>query len=213
MNKLKKIADFDLNLLAVFVAVNEYRHITKAAQAIGLSQSALSHALNRLRTKLGDSLFVKSSGGMVPTPRAKELAEPIRDLIDSFEQKILASNSFMIEQLERTFRISSTDLIESLLIPPLLKTLQADAPKVQVITKSAGFALPREEMELGICDLAIAGFFGDLPDGFYQQKLFSDHFVCGVRKNHPKLKAKSHLSIDDYCDERHALLAPGGELS
>ena len=83
---------------------------------------------------------------------------------------------------------------------------------LQISSQAAPFALPRDELELGKSDLAIAGFFGDLPGGFYQQKLFTDHFVTAVRKEHPRLGRKKELSLTEFCDEQHLLVAPGGEL-
>jgi DNA-binding transcriptional LysR family regulator len=114
--------------------------------------------------------------------------------------------------MNRIFRISTTDLIDSLLLPKLLNVFESRAPYAQIISQAAPFSLPREELELGRCDLAIAGFFGNLPDGFYQQKLFTDGFVSAVRKNHPRLGRKRSLSLEDFCNERHLLAAPGGEL-
>lgn len=212
METVKKIRGFDLNLLAVFAAIDEHRHITKAAKVLGLTQPALSHALGRLRLLLDDQLFVKSSKGMVPTPRAGQLSQPIRKLLSSVERDVLGIETFNSRRMKRGFRLYTTDLIESLLLPSLLKTISEEAPGVQIISRSSSFSLPREDLELGTCDVAIAGFFGQLPDGFYQQKLFSDGFVSAVRKDHPRLGKKKSLSLDEFCGERHLLVAPGGEL-
>ena len=212
MDLIKKISKFDLNLLTVFVAIDEYRHITKAAKVLGITQPALSHALGRLRSLLGDKLFVKSSQGMVPTPKSEQLSVPIRALLHSFETSVLGAQEFNPKTLKKTFTIHTTDLIECLALPKLLQSLENEAPHLKVVSRPAGFSLPREEMERGTCDVAIAGFFGDLPDGFYQQKLFTDHFQTAVRQNHPRLRGKKSLTLDEYCNERHVLIAPGGEL-
>jgi DNA-binding transcriptional LysR family regulator len=212
MEIINKIRGFDLNLLAVFAAIDEHRHITKAAKVLGITQPALSHALGRLRLLLDDDLFVKSSKGMIPTPRAVKLSEPVRSLLSQFESDILGIETFDPSKMQRAFRIYTTDLIDSLLLPPLLKIFESSAPGAQIASQAAPFSLPREELELGKCDLAIAGFFGDLPDGFYQQKLFSDGFVSAVRKDHPRLGKKRELSLNEFCNERHLLVAPGGEL-
>jgi DNA-binding transcriptional LysR family regulator len=209
---LKKIRGFDLNLLAVFAAIVDHRHITKAAKVLGITQPALSHALGRLRILLDDDLFVKSSRGMVPTPRAVQISEPIRSLLGQFEREVLGLENFDPSKMRRAFKIYTTDLIDSLLLPSLLKKFETSAPGAQIVSQAAPFSLPREELELGKCDLAIAGFFGELPDGFYQQKLFSDGFVSAVRRNHPRLGKRKELSLTEFCDERHVLVAPGGEL-
>jgi DNA-binding transcriptional LysR family regulator len=198
--------------LAVFAAIDDSRHITKAAKVLGMTQPALSHALNRLRLLLDDELFVKSSKGMVPTPRAVQLSLPIRAILSHFERDVLEVEDFNPGNMRRAFRIYATDFIDSFLLPSLLKVFENGAPGAQIISQSAPFSLPREELEQGKCDLAIAGFFGDLPGGFYQQKLFSDGFVSAVRKDHPRLSNKGELSLNDYCKERHVLVAPSGEL-
>ncbi len=212
MELIRKIKGFDLNLLSVFVVIDEQRHVTKAAKVLGITQPALSHALARLRSLLDDQLFVKSSRGMVPTPRAAQLSEPIRTLLRTFEHDVLGVENFDPRKMNRAFRIYTTDLIECLLLPSLLRMLSDEAPGVQVISRPSAFSLPREDLELGTCDVAIAGFYGPLPDGFYQQKLFSDKFVCAVRYDHPRLGKKRELSLDEFCKERHLLVAPGGEL-
>lgn len=212
MDNIDKIKKFDLNLLAVFIAIDDQRHITKAAKVLGITQPALSHALGRLRLALKDPLFVKSSKGMVPTPRAEQLSLPIRHLLTNFTKDVLGHEKFNSKTMERVFRVYTTDLIESLLFPSLLRTIRIESPNTQVVSRSMPFSLPREDLERGICDIAVAGFFGDLPDGFYQQKLFSDSFACAVRKDHPRLKGVSQLSLDEFCEETHILVAPGGEL-
>ena len=209
---IDKIKGFDLNLLAVFVAIDEHRHVTKAAGILGVTQPALSHALGRLRILLGDQLFVKSSKCMVPTAKAARLSVPIRSLLRTLVMDVLGAQVTDPKHMKRVFRIHTTDLIECLLIPRLFQILGEVAPNVQVINRPAGFSLPKDELELGTCDIAIAGFFGDLPDGFYQQKLFTDHFKAAVRKDHPRLFNKKSLTLDEYCSERHVLVAPGGNL-
>ena len=207
-----KIKSFDLNLLAVFAAIDQHRHITKAAKVLGITQPALSHALGRLRLQLDDQLFVKSSHGMVPTPRAVKLAGPIRMMLESFDREVLGSETFEPVKMRRTFRIAVTDFVESLIFPRLLGTLEKEAPATQILSQTTPFVFPREALEQGKTDIAISGFYGELPDGFYQQKLFSDEFVCAVRKDHPRLGKRQSISTDDFCEERHFLVAPGGEL-
>lgn len=213
MDALGKLLGTDLNLLKVFVALDEARNVTKAATLLGLSQPAISHALNRMRVAFGDPLFVKTAAGMVPTPRAEAASKPLRVALAALEREVHGSQAFSPETLRRTFRVRTTDLLEGLVLPELMRTLASRAPQVNVAFSTTGFALPKAELEAGSCDLAIAGFFGPLPDGFYQQKLVSDHFLCAVRKGHPRLGSRKSVALADFCAERHALIAPGGELS
>src|SRR5581483_7597329 len=96
---------FDLNLLVVFDAVMRERSVTRAGERVGLSQPAVSHALNRLRYMLKDRLFVRTPEGMVPTPRAEQLAVPLRRALDEL-QLALASETFVPAKAERRFAIA-----------------------------------------------------------------------------------------------------------
>jgi DNA-binding transcriptional LysR family regulator len=204
----------DLNLLAAFRAVEETRHVTRAARLLGMSQPALSQALRRLRQDLGDPLFVRTPRGMVLTPLAESIAGPVRETLARIERDIVVRGPFRPAELVRTFRVRSTDFLESLLVPPLLETLAESAPHVRLSLRAAGIELPKEELESGASDLAIAGFFGDLPEGFHQQVLFTDTFACAVARNHPRIHLRSpSVGVEAFCAERHVLVAPGGELS
>src|SRR3954462_7696797 len=100
-----KLSTFDLNLLLVFEAILRERSVTKAGERLGLSQPAMSHALNRLRWLLKDQLFVRTPDGMVPTPRADELAQPVRRALSDL-QSALDPEEFTPEQADRTFSLA-----------------------------------------------------------------------------------------------------------
>jgi DNA-binding transcriptional LysR family regulator len=201
----------DLNLLAVFRAVEETRHVTRAAKQLGVTQPALSQALRRLREELGDPLFLRTPRGMVLTPLAESIAVPIRETLTRIEHEVIERGPFRPATLERTFRLRSTDYLESLLSAPLVDALATEAPHVRFSLVAVGVELPKEELESGTCDLAIAGFFGELPDGFHQQVLFSDSFACAVSHQHPRIRRP--VDLDAFCAERHILVAPSGDLS
>jgi DNA-binding transcriptional LysR family regulator len=213
-----RLAQVDLNLLTVFRALDETRSVTRAAKALGVSQPAASHALRRLREAFDDAMFIRTPRGMVLTPRAEALAPLIRETLTRVEHDILGgAHDFRPEALTRTFRVQATDFVEALLVPKLLETLGSAAPLASVSLVPTQFgrfgpALPREALFTGACDLAIAGFSSDLPEGFYQQRLFVDRFACAVRKGHPRIAGKRKLTLDAYCSVPHVLIAPGGEL-
>lgn len=209
-SNISNLSKIDLNLLIVFQALEESRHVTRAAAALNVSQPAISHALARLRVTFGDSLFVKTSKGMVPTPRAVKLSKPISAIIAMVQSDLLKPDAFVPSLVERTFSVHTTDMVEQLLLPELLRRTRVDAPGVKLSFRSLQFSLPREQLEEGDSDLAIAGFFGELPDGFYQQKLFQDGFVSCIRGDHP-LRSKK-WTIEEFCLAEHLLIAPGGEL-
>lgn len=213
MRNIRQLAQFDLNLLVIFRLLDETRHVTKAAKLLGVTQPTFSHALKRLRAVFNDPLFVKSSSGMVLTPVAEAISEPVRQVLDQLERDLIDRGSFNLKTLDRIFKIKTTDLVENLILPPLIQKFEKDAPKAKVSFQTTGFDLPQAELERGVVDIAIAGFFGELPVGFYQQALFSEGYLCAIRKDHPRLGEKKKLSLDEYCRETHILIAPGGELT
>jgi DNA-binding transcriptional LysR family regulator len=209
---LAALARVDLNLLTVFRALDETRHVTRASRLLGVSQPALSHALRRLRDVFGDPMFVRTPKGMALTPLAESLAGPIREALAQLESEVLERGPFRAAVLSRTFRIRTTDYLEALVTPSLLTALAADAPRVRVAALPVGTSLPKAELESGACDLAIAGFFDDVPAGFHQQLLFEDTYSCAVRRSHPRVVGRA-ITLEAFRAERHVLVAPGGELT
>jgi DNA-binding transcriptional LysR family regulator len=209
---VSQLAQADLNLLTVFQAVDSERSVTRAARVLGLSQPAVSHALRRLRLVLDDALFVKTSTGLVPTPRATQIAEGVRAVLLQAGSLILEKHVFEPSKLQRNFRVWSTDMVQNFTAPGLLKIFENEAPLAQAAFMVGTLDLPRVDMEQGKIDLAIGGFFKELPDGFYQQTLFRESFVCAVRAGHPRLGRVRKIGLDAFCQERHLLIAPGGTL-
>ena len=207
------LANVDLNLLTIFRAIDETRHVTKAARMLGLSQPALSHALGRLRDTFGDPLFVKTPKGMAPTPLAQTLSVPIRAALGAIERDVLDRGAFDPATMVRTFRIRTTDFLEGLYATPLLNALQETAPLVRFASSPLGFELPKEDLEAGTCDLAIAGFFGELGSSFHHAPLLDDTYACAMRKGHPRFPTRAKLTLEAFCRERHILVAPSGELT
>ena len=210
LDYIKSLARLDINLLVVLRAIDEHRHVTRAAEFLGVSQSAVSHALSRLRDVFSDDLYVKTPRGMVPTPKAERLVVLTEPVIRSLRHVFFEDRGFSPAELDHTFRVHTTDLVENLLLPSILKIQNEEAPGLKVSFQNVGFSLPKQDLEEGRIDLAIAGFFGDLPDGFYRQKLFVDSFKCAVRKSHPTIKGQ--VTLSDYCSLPHILIAPGGDL-
>ena len=203
--------DLDLNLLRVFRAVERTRHVSRAAEALGMTQPAVSQALGRLRSALDDALFVKTPRGMVPTARAVQMTKPVEEVLARIEADVLQRPQLHLATLERTFRVRTTDYVETLFAPALAVALAQQAPRAALSFRAVGPRLPAEELESGACDLAVAGFFRDVPAGFRQTVLLRDGFASAVRADHPRLR-RGPLTLDAFCKERHALVAPDGEL-
>ena len=207
---MANINSVDLNLLIVFNALGIERNTTKAAKRLHLSQPAISHALARLRNMFSDPLFVRASKGLVPTRRALELMEPVTELLSRAETLLRERESFDPAKEKREFRISTTDYFEVVVLPELLRRLKAQAPGIRLILRPTTGDLPKEALESGTLDLAIAGFYGELPEGYYQQLVFKDDFVCVGRKGHPSFKGE--LTMKKYGSSQHILISPDGDM-
>ena len=124
-----KLGALDLNLLVVFDAVMQERNVTRAGRRLGLSQPAMSHALTRLRHMLKDDLFIRSPKGMVPTPRAEQLALPVRAALDRLQQS-LEPTQFDPSTATRNFRIAVDNYAAVVLVGPLAARITNIAPDV-----------------------------------------------------------------------------------
>src|SRR5438094_7300955 len=127
MSDMHEIA-LDMNLLAVLDAMFREGSVTKAAQSLGLTQSALSHSLNRLRAFFDDPLFVKAGNAMVPTHKAAEMQSAVIDVMSTVRQQILAGARFDPRAARRTFTLCMTDMGELVFLPPLLERFKKEAP-------------------------------------------------------------------------------------
>ncbi len=205
------IRNVDLNLLVVLNELIELQNTIKVAAKLNLSQPAVSHALKRLRETFNDPLLVRASRGLTPTRKALELKDPVSAFLKNVEQLFNnAENKFDPQKAKITFRIATTDYMEQVLLPKLITAIENDAPGCTLITRPTLGALPKAELEDGALDLAIAGFYTDLPDNFYFQNLFQDDFVCVARQNHPLFKGK--LSLEKYSKAKHILISPQGDM-
>jgi DNA-binding transcriptional LysR family regulator len=199
------VMDFDLNLLKTLDAVLETRSVTRAAQRLGLSQPATSHALSRLRAALGDQLLVRSGAEQVLTDRAEALREPVKETLRRAEQVLLPAQ---VEpaQLVRSFNLDLADYNELALLPKLTDELSASAPGVSVTCRPHS-SNPMEGL-LGGADVWIGVNAPEAP-GLFVQKLFTDSYLCVVRKGHPFAKKK--VKLDQFVAYRHVQIAPGGK--
>lgn len=206
MNITKK----DLNLLLVFHVLYQERNASLAAERMALSQPALSHKLNKLRHQFGDPLFVRAPRGLTPTPRAHELAPKVQSLVGELEAFYdLCDGRDFLARAER-LHLYSTDYMEQTLLPGLLPILRSQAPNLVLITHNTRGQLPREELEKGTCDLAIAGFYTDLPDTFHQQRLLSEDFVVLASRENAHLAHGMDLNAFLACE--HLLTTLTGDL-
>jgi DNA-binding transcriptional LysR family regulator len=193
---------FDLNLLIVFDAVMQDRSVTRAGNRVGLSQPAMSHALNRLRHLLKDDLFVRTPEGMVPTPRAVSLAQPLRNALSEM-QLALEPAAFDPAASDRRFVLTLNNYAAVVIAPPLVAAVSAAAPAVQLDLRPGGTLDVGEQLDRGDLDLSL-GAIGGPGERFATVPLLDDTFVMVMRRGHPAARRKlsttalaalSHLEI------------------
>jgi len=201
------LAGMDLNLLLVFEAVMSERNATRAGQKIGMSQPAVSNALNRLRHHLKDDLFLRGPDGMRPTARALELEVPVRRALAELESA-LDPISFDPRTTERTFTIATTDYASMTLLPYLAEYLIDESPGVNIHTVPIGGRL-YEKLDAQDADYGITAI-GEAPSRFGRLDIGTDHFVCMMRKDHP-LASFDEIPAEDYAAARHLLVSPRGD--
>lgn len=190
-----KLGAIDLNLLVVFDAVMQDRGVTRAGKRLGLSQPAMSHALARLRQMLKDELFVRSPRGMIPTPRAEQLALPIRQALDGLQHS-LEPTQFGPSKATRTFRIAVDNYAAVVLVGPLASRLVKIAPDATIDFRPSGTLNLPDLLDRAEIDLAIGPFI-EQGERFSRQLLLQDEFVAVLSKNHPAT-ATRELSIEKF---------------
>ena len=196
----------DLNLLRVFEALMQERSATRAGERLGLTQSAISHALNRLRYVLRDELFVRGPDGMQPTERAAEIAPRLRQGLLHL-QLALAPTDFVPERTDRRFTITCTEYASVVLIPPLIARLRAEAPhaSMTVLPSNMGVA---ETLRSGRADIAI-GSFRRVPEWAASETLMRETRVWVLRADHPA--AGQELNLDRLSELPHLVISATGE--
>jgi DNA-binding transcriptional LysR family regulator len=200
------IRAINLNLLLAFDALIQERNVTRAAGVMGVTQSAMSNSLAQLRLMFDDPLFRRSPRGIEPTPRALELAEPIRRGL-GFLDRALTKRSFDARSESRTFVIATSDYVEFVLLPPLLRRLGREAPGVHLEVRPWGLHRVPPTLARGEADLMI-GFYNEVPSHHTQQLLFDEAYVCIARKGHPGLGRKPTLKA--WLAQKHVLVSQQG---
>ena len=200
-------ATLDLNLLRVFDVLLEERSVTRAGARLGLTQSAVSHALSRLRYALGDELFVRDSQGMTPTPRAVEIGPGLHAALTQVQAAITPAE-FDPATTERRFAISAGAYSCAVIVPSVAVRLQAQAPGARL---EIGEIMPDmvEGLDSGRVDFVIAGFDG-VPERFAHERLLVESLAWIVRADHPL--ATGPVSFADLADVSHVLVSGRREV-
>jgi DNA-binding transcriptional LysR family regulator len=205
----------DLNLIVAFDAMAREQSVTRAARRLGVTQSAVSHALRRLRELLGDPLLVRGRSGMVLTPRAQALVVPVRTGLLTLQRALSQPTSFDPTTAKRAFAIVSPDLFDLIVMPQLLERVRRDAPGVDIAVVASEPRRLAERLETGEVDIAVVprveGVPREDPPGVLRRTLVHDTFTCFVRDDHPALgrARRRTLTLDTYVGMSHALVGEG----
>ena len=207
MNKIN-IASLDLNLLKVFVVLWRTRNVTRAGMELSLTQSAVSHALKRLRERLGDELFVTARGGLLPTAEAERLIGPVQQALEQLRLALESSEPFDERMAQRRFRFNNHELIEQLVMPELLPRLNDIAPRVsiEVVGDSDHTALP-VLLESGRIDLAMT--HENLSSPNIESASLGPIPFSVLIKREASSKA-IRLSLDEYLAKPHVIIGLPG---
>ena len=193
----------DLNLLLIFDAVYGERSISKAAQKLHLSQPTVSNALARLRDRLQDPLFERSAGGMLPTARARTLADPIRQALTTLEHGLRGDDPFDFAHAEREFVIALEDYSESVILPGFIHWLAKAAPGVRIRIRAEVSAMVKNELRDGLIDLAL-DYFPLQGASFSNHCVLTETLMCLSRRDHPDLTGP--MTLETYLAMRHIVL-------
>src|SRR2546428_6853938 len=198
---------FDLNLLVVLDGLMQERSVTGAGRRLGMSQPALSHALNRLRYLLKDQLFIRTPKGMAPTPRAEQLALPLRKALADME-RALEPEAFVPAEASRRFSIAVNNYAAIVLAAPLVSAVFAAAPHLQLDLRPSGTLDVLELLDSGDLDIAIRTVDG-ARETVSTAKVLEDEFVAVMRRTHPA--GRRPLSTAAFGALRHAAISSSGD--
>jgi len=196
------IQNFDLNLLAIFDALMVERNVSKAAERVFLSQSAMSHALNRLRGLLDDPILVRTEKGMRPTPRALDMEVPIREALTRIQHTLYEPAVFDPLTSDETFTLYGPEYYECVFLPILAKRLVKIAPNVKIITEILSTEVPESELSSGEVDFSVGVESGlQISKRLHCQSWFNDRLTCLVRKENKKVGDR--ISLKEFTQISH----------
>ena len=205
---LRWLPGMDVNLLVALDALLREGHVTRAARRVGLSQSAMSHALARLRVLLDDPLLVRGSRGMLLTPRAERMARPLAEALMALDGAVGPPAPFDASTIERELTLAAIDFAQLVFVAPLMELLAREAPGLSLVVVP-----PAEPIERALVSGAVDLALGLARPGFSlrQEELSSERFVCVVRKNHPAAR-RARLRLRDYARLPHVVVSPRGRV-
>lgn len=186
------VSPVTLQLLVQFEALIQERHVTRAAERMGISQSTMSAALARLRRQFGDPLLIRTAKGMVPTAKALELARRARVALELLEPDRLHERTFRAQESERHFRILTTEGLALLLAPPIANHLRQHAPGIRLTIQPSDMRGTVEALRDQACDLTI-GHILHPPSDLRKKLIYPQSACCIVSGRHPEIDGRITL--------------------
>lgn len=199
----------DLTLLLVFLGLLRHRKAASVADELGLTQSAVSQALKRLRDIFGDPLFLRRPHGMEPTATALALEAPVAQAVDALRGALGAARRFDPATASGTVRIAALDAEQSVLVPALAACFRNTAPGLRLSVLPLGRVEAVEALAEGRADLSL-GFLWDAPDWVSGARLYDEGFLVAGRSE--ALPDAPFIDLDAYCAADHILISPAGDL-
>jgi len=203
-----RLTGLNLNLLVALDALLSERNVTRAARRVGITQPAMSQTLARLRELFADPLLVRRGREMVLTPRAEAMLVPLSDALLSVERAVQLGMGFDALKSTRIFSVALPDLSVTLMLSPLLRVIEEQAPGVRVQVEPLSIGRLSDRLASGAIDLVLAAHLGS-SEGLRRETLLTDDYVCLVRRGHP-LARRKRARIDDYAAHGHLAYTPVG---
>lgn len=199
----------DVTLLLVFLGLLRHRKALDVAAELGLTQSAISQSLRRLRDIFGDELFLRRPHGMEPTATALALEAPVAAAVNALRNALGAARSFDPATATGLVRLAALDAEQAVLIPPLAARLRQLAPGLTLSVLPLGRGAAIDALAEGRADLVL-GYVWDVPDAISGEPIHEESFLVAGRPQ--ALPHAPCISLDDYCAADHVLISPGGDL-
>ena len=201
------LSQIDLNLLVLFEAIMQEKHVGRTARRLHLSPSAISHGLARLRRVLHDPLFLKHPKGVVPTDRAAELTTPIGDILERIRAVVASSEGFDAARSSRRFTIGAPDAVFAVVLPPLVAALSTRGPNIDLSVREILPPSALSDLDARHADLVIEPL-AEVPPRFQAERLYDEDFVLAMRVGHP---LRTRLTLDRYCAAKHVVVSTTGD--
>jgi len=210
INSYSALRRLDLNLLLIFDALMQEKNVSRAAERVFLSQSAMSNALKRLREMFDDPILVRGAKGMQATPRALALETPVRAILQQVVRNIQPAQPFEPDTSQARFSIGMNDYSENIVLPALAARLSQSAPNVELVAHMLTAEDPEPLLETGQLSFIIGvEAYSKVSRRLHTERWISDRLVCLINQHHP-LANRQHLTLKQFEKLRHVYPSPLG---